>query len=72
MTEKGSDELLAEIATTQEINAGVEDEQAELEVEEDAVLATTPEQDPAKQYPDPDEIPDGEPEEYDTNPPEAP
>jgi hypothetical protein len=69
MTEKGSDELLAEIATSQEIRAGVDADQEALDEEEARVTSVEPEDDPGKQYPDPDETPDGEPEENDTNPP---
>lgn len=68
MTEKGSDELLYEMATSQEVGAPAVDHAQALGEEDALVGMTTPEDDPGTQYPDPDEIPDGEPEEHDTNP----
>jgi hypothetical protein len=68
MTEKGSDELLAEAGDTHEVMAPVVADGIALGEEERRVRVAEPDDDPGKQYPDPDEIPDGEPEEHDTNP----
>lgn len=73
MTEKGSDELLAEIANADTVNDGVDAEEYDLEEEEERLLATAPADDePGKGYPDPDQTPDeGTPPEFDPLPPEA-
>jgi len=72
MTEKGSDELLAEAGAT-DIDAMVGAEEARGAQEEANLAATPPADDePGQQYPNPDETPDGEAEEYDPMPPEEP
>ena len=71
MTEKGSDELLAELGGD-DLNFRVDADQEALDAEEDRVLAAEPEDDPGRTYSTPDETPDGEHEEYDTNPSEEP
>jgi hypothetical protein len=71
MTEKGSDELLAELGDTHEVMAPVIADAIALGEEERRVVSAEPEDDPGTQYPDPDEVPDGEGEEYDPMPPEA-
>ena len=71
MTEPGSDELLAQVGDPAQVYGLADAEQRALDAEEDRVLATEPEDDPGTQYPDPDETPDGDAEEYDPMPPEA-
>jgi hypothetical protein len=73
MTEKGSDELLAELGDMHKVMAPVITDSIELAEEEERVLASEPAPDePGTDYPVADEVPEGEPEEYDTNPPETP
>lgn len=71
MTEKGSDQMLAELADLGSVDAGVRAEQERLAVE-DRRCATAPaaENEPGAQYPDPDEAPPaaGAPA-YDPTPP---
>lgn len=69
MTEPGSDELFAQIATVSELDDGVRDEQARLEAEEIRVSGVTASRrEPGIQYPQRDETPEGPGPEYDPLP----
>lgn len=69
-SEKGSDELLAEVGDPAVITEVLEADEHALADEEQRVAKTAPAQDePGEGYPDPDETPDGDPPEYDPTPP---
>lgn len=73
MTEKGSDELLAEIGSLARAALPVEADQAALDAEEERVQVVTPSRREAgDDHPDPDEAPpaDEEHDEFDPLPPE--
>lgn len=75
MTEKGSDELLAEIDPTapERMAKHLKSEAHWLGIEEDAVARAAPAViEPGDDFPDPDEIPPGDPPDYDPMPPEVP
>jgi hypothetical protein len=73
VSEKGSDELLREIAPDYDPADAVLADWAFSEQEERNVQATAPADDePGRDYPIADEEPEGEHEEFDTNPPEEP
>lgn len=70
MTEKGSDELLAEVADAP-VDRAVAETEAQLDAEERRLRAISPaEHELSGAYPDPDETPSGDPPEYDPTPPE--
>lgn len=73
MTEMGSDAQLAAIALPHEVTRPVEDERRRQAAEEARVQAAAPAvMEPGEDFPDPDEIPPGDPPDYDPMPPEVP
>ena len=74
MTEKGSDELLAELGDPEQVMAQAEATEAALAAEEELVSSTAPLDDGDEDYPDPDEAPpaDEPHDEFDPLPPEEP
>lgn len=57
MSEKGSDEMLAELADFGSVDAGVRAELERVSAEEQRVAAVPVDDDPGRDHPDPDEGP---------------
>jgi hypothetical protein len=73
VTEIGSDAQLAAMSLPHEVTRLVVIEQGFRTAEEQRVLAAAPAvMEPGDDFPDPDEIPPGDPPDYDPMPPEVP